>query len=212
MDQLSRHLLFITAERGARNEDLLSICEMAKGFLPGFRRRMVPLIDDDEIEKIWRHSVSQASCPLAVYLLNVRVDKMALLKARLQCPGVVFANDGQVISAEDHVQIDPEIILQKLLSLPDALLRDQVWSDDQYTAFGETKRYDGNQSTFPGAGRQHDQRVLVGAFEVLLGLDVGLDLGSPQLVIAKDVGRRFGEVIHRQSKFLSAARANVPVR
>ena len=81
---------------------------------------------------------------------------MALLKARLQRSGVVFANDGQVISAEDNVQIDPEIILQELLSLPDALLRDEVWSDDQYTTFGETKRYDGNQSTFPGAGRQHD--------------------------------------------------------
>jgi len=59
VDQLSRHLLFIAAERGARNEDLLGICEMAKGFLPRFRRRMVPLIDDDEIEaylesEMWR--------------------------------------------------------------------------------------------------------------------------------------------------------------
>ena len=111
MDQLSRHLLLITAERGPSNENLLGIGEMAEGSLPSFRRRMVPLIDDDEIEKIWRHAVSQASCPLAVYLLNVLVDKMALLKARLQRSGVVFANDGQVISAEDHVQIDPEIIL-----------------------------------------------------------------------------------------------------
>jgi len=47
---------------------------------------------------------------------------------------------------------------------------------------------------------------------MLQGFAVGLNLGDSQPAIAKDVGCRFDEIIHRQSGFLSVTRAKVPTR
>ncbi|MNJ52957.1 hypothetical protein D3C77_483270 [compost metagenome] len=123
-----------------------------------------------------------------------------------------FTRDWQIPSTENHIEIDPEVVLQQILGLSDALLRDQARCDDQHATLCQAKWHNGDQSTFTCAGRQNDQRILIGVFEMLQRFNVGLDLRAAQLLIAEDVSRRFGEVIHRQSRFLSAARAKVPAR
>ncbi|MOA31254.1 hypothetical protein D3C78_1524030 [compost metagenome] len=59
VDQFSRYFLVVTPERCARDEDLLGLGKMGQGLLPAARRRMVTLINDDEVEEVGRHSLRQ---------------------------------------------------------------------------------------------------------------------------------------------------------
>ncbi|MNH35963.1 hypothetical protein D3C79_967060 [compost metagenome] len=58
MDQLTWHFLVVAAEWGACHENLLCLGEMGQGLLPTARRRMVPLIDDDQVEEVWGHPLN----------------------------------------------------------------------------------------------------------------------------------------------------------
>ncbi|MNJ52958.1 hypothetical protein D3C77_483280 [compost metagenome] len=55
MDQLSWNFLVVAAEWRARHENLLGLGEMGQGLLPTARRRMVPFVDDDQVEEVRGH-------------------------------------------------------------------------------------------------------------------------------------------------------------
>ncbi|MNF56507.1 hypothetical protein D3C84_379960 [compost metagenome] len=113
---------------------------MSQRLLPAVRWRMVPFINDDQVKKVRLHAIRQGGLALAMDLLNIRVNEMALLKAAYQRLRVVFAGGGEIISIEDHVVIDPEIVFQQVLGLSYALLCHEVGCNDEHSTFREPKR------------------------------------------------------------------------
>ncbi|MCY1299721.1 hypothetical protein D9M71_730020 [compost metagenome] len=81
VDKRPRKLLVIPSERRACNEDLLRLRKMRKRVPPAGGRRVVRLIDDDQIKEIRRNTLSECSITFAVDLLDIRVDDMAACKA-----------------------------------------------------------------------------------------------------------------------------------
>src|SRR3546814_15425415 len=100
----------------------------------------MPFIDDDQVEEVGRDSPGQARSAVAVNLLNIGVNDMALLQAALKRQRAEFAGDGQVISTEDHIKVNPEIVFQEVLGLPNALLGHKTRGDDQDTPRSEERR------------------------------------------------------------------------
>src|SRR3990167_10709203 len=145
VNQLSGHFLVVTTKWGSSYKKFFSLGEVAKCLLPSVSRRVMPFIDDDQVEEVGRDSPGQARSAVAVNLLNIGVNDMALLQAALKRQRAEFAGDGEVISTEDHIKVNPEIVFQEVLGLPNALLGHKTRGDDQDTPFRHSKRHDGNQ-------------------------------------------------------------------